>query len=47
MVASMPRETGGNRACGRVLCPLTTHLVQELNAGTVRKIFPHFSVNYA
>ena len=32
----MSRKLGGDRACGRELCPgLATHLVQELNVGTV------------
>ena len=36
MVTFMPRELGGNWACGRVLCPGCPHsLVQELNTGTV------------
>ena len=36
MVASMPKHLGGYRACGHVFKPgLPTHLVQELNAGTV------------
>ena len=32
----MHRKLGGNRGYGRVLCPgLHTHLMQELNVGTV------------
>ena len=32
----MPRNLGGNRACGRVSMPiLPTHLVQEVDVGTV------------
>ena len=29
--ASMARQLGGSRACGRIMPGLPTHLVQELN----------------
>ena len=40
--ASMPRRPGGNRSCGRELCPrCPRHLVQELHVGTAVYIKVH------
>ena len=35
MVKTMARKLGDNRACSRILPGLPTHLVRELNVGTV------------